>query len=177
MPVTLTIEAATTADLHAEMFALMGRPNMSGRPDHCYTPDGKMLSPSETAKRMEASSGLGGSGAGQAAAPLADAAVPAPEQPTAEVVPIAERKKPGRPKKPATEIDAQSDNPAPAKNPEPTVEDARAVLKDIQTKIGNEEARQLNKKHGEEPLSEKKPTQWAAIIAEGKTLLAALDAE
>jgi len=103
----------------------------------------------------------------------ADAAIPAPEQPTAEVVPIAERKKPGRPKKAETVIEAE---PA-AKNPEPTVEDARAVLKDIQTKIGNEEARQLNKKHGEEPLSEKKPAQWAAIIAEGKTLLAALDAE
>lgn len=155
MSVTLTIEADNAACLHAEMLALLGaKVDVTKRVGESGF---KTQSPTTGIVVTETP---------------ADAAVPAQEQPTAEVVPIAERKKPGRPKKADTVIESE-----PAKNPEPTVEDARAVLKDIQTKIGNEEARQLNKKHGEEPLSEKKPAQWAAIIAEGKTLLAALDAE
>lgn len=155
MPVTLSIEASCAAELHAEMLALLPPPpRIKGdmRPE-APKPE------TQPAKPVEAQ---------VAVSPEAVAEVLA----TAEVVPIAERKKPGRPKKSETVVDAE-----PAKNPEPTVEDARAVLKEVQTKIGSEEARQLNKKHGEEPLSEKKPAQWAAIIAEGKTLLAALDAE
>ena len=96
----------------------------------------------------------------------------AEEPPTAEVVPIAERKKPGRPpKKPAeTVIENKPEAPATA-----TVEEARAVLSDIKSKIGMEEARQLNKKHGDQPLNDKTPEQWAAIVAEGKTILKALE--
>lgn len=145
--IQLFVDAETVEDLHAKVLAALGVTKLAAAPG------------AATAPMAEASP--------EANAPAADPV------PTAEVVPIAERKKPGRPKKVETVVDAE---PA-AKNPEPTVEDARAVLKDIQTKIGNEEARQLNKKHGEEPLSEKKPAQWAAIIAEGKTLLAALSAE
>lgn len=91
-------------------------------------------------------------------------------EPTAEVVPMAERKKPGRPKKTETVVEAE-----PAKEPAVTVEDARAVLSDIKSKIGMEEARQLNKKHGEQALNDKTPEQWGAIVAEGKVLLAALE--
>ena len=150
--VQLYVEANTVEELHAKVLAALGR-----RSDPSIGQNGP-----------------GGDAAQGAEIPAETVRTDAlPDAPTAEVVPIAERKKPGRPKKAETVIEAE---PA-AKNPEPTVEDARAVLKDIQTKIGNEEARQLNKKHGEEPLSEKKPAQWAAIIAEGKTLLAALDAE
>lgn len=145
--IQLFVDAETVEDLHAKVLAALGVTKLAAAPG------------AATAPMAEASP--------EANAPAADPV------PTAEVVPIAERKKPGRPKKAETVIEAAAES----KNPEPTVEDARAVLKDIQTKIGNEEARQLNKKHGEEPLSEKKPAQWAAIIAEGKTLLAALDAE
>jgi len=156
MTVSVTLTAETPADLHAQMLALIGHAR-----DIPGVKSNTTILPAESTPATEIGSGsVGATGVAEEV------------QPTAEVVPINERKKPGRPKKAETVVDAE-----PAKNPEPTVEDARAVLKDIQTKIGNEEARQLNKKHGEEPLSEKKPAQWAAIIAEGKTLLAALDAE
>ena len=49
------------------------------------------------------------------------------------------------------------------------------MLSDIKSKIGMEEARQLNKKHGEQALNDKTPEQWGAIVAEGKVLLAALE--
>lgn len=146
MGLQVTILATSVEDLHAQMLAMLGH----------HERDTGCNAPAESTIPVKASL--------EPNAPAADAV------PTAEVVPISERKKPGRPKKTETVVEAE-----PAKEPVVTVEDARAVLKDIQTKIGNEEARQLNKKHGEEPLSEKKPAQWAAIIAEGKALLAALE--
>lgn len=155
MGLQVTFIAESVEGLHAQMLAMLGR----------HERDTGCNAPAEPAMPVKAATEVGSGSVGATG-------VTEDVQPTAEVVPITERKKPGRPKKAETVIEAE-----PAKNPEPTVEDARAVLKDIQTKIGNEEARQLNKKHGEEPLSEKKPAQWAAIIAEGKTLLAALDAE
>lgn len=161
MTISVTITALSPEELHAKVLGLIGKAPPKSAGDAFSGPA------KPVAILQDQTVGHGSTQASpEANAPAADPV------PTAEVVPIAERKKPGRPKKTETVVDAE-----PAKNPEPTVEDARAVLKDIQTKIGNEEARQLNKKHGEEPLSEKKPAQWAAIIAEGKTLLAALDAE
>ena len=161
MTITVTIEATSPEELHAKVLGLIGRSEMP----FAIKPPGTPPNPLAQAYAARETPLV------SVAEALGDILkAQEPEQPTAEVVPIAERKKPGRPKKAETVIEAES-----AKNPEPTVEDARAVLKDIQTKIGNEEARQLNKKHGEEPLSEKKPAQWAAIIAEGKTLLAALE--
>lgn len=145
--IQMFVEADNVAELHAKVLGMLGQ--VGERDTGCNAP----ADPTVPVKASPE--------------PNAPAADPVP---TAEVVPMAERKKPGRPKKTETVVEAE-----PAKEPVISVEDARAILKEIQTKIGNEEARQLNKKHGEEPLSEKKPAQWAAIIAEGKALLAALE--
>jgi len=152
MTISVTIEAANAAELHAEMLALLPGAKTAFR-----------NAEAEAAKNQPH--------------PTDNAPTPpAEEPPTAEIVPIAERKKPGRPKKSETVVEATPAAPVEtAKAATATVEEARAVLSDIKSKIGMEEARQLNKKHGEQPLNDKTPEQWGAIVAEGKVLLAALE--
>ena len=163
---TVTIHAETAEELHAKVLGLIG-----ARKPMMYTPEVKPTDVQPT-RLMEENAAAKADVQPTSAPGQPITEQPATEISTAEVVPIAERKKPGRPKKTETVVDAE---PAKPTEPAVTVEDARAVLKDVQTKIGSEEARQLNKKHGPEPLSEKKPAQWAAIIADGKALLAALE--
>lgn len=165
MTICVTINAETPAELHAKVLGLIGR-SAADVPNFPRPSEPKMepFVPASVAAPID----------NTAKAVVEPTSTEEPA--TAEVVPLAEKRKPGRlaTKKAETVIDAEP-AVAPVEPVKPvTSEDARKALDKVKDIAGLDAAREISKKH--EPgvkLGDKTPASWTAIIQACEAFVAA----